>query len=99
MDKFTKITTGFITQSYEQVESGKYVCIHQEFIAGDEVQYENANGDSITPPMHDYQPFNMLLYSSSQNAESIREALNLLQMRGRFDAGIQVLKTLLKHLG
>ena len=97
--EFSKITVGFVCQRYRKNASGKYVCTHQEFIAGDDVQYENLKGDSIHPPEHDYQPFNMVLLSGSQIAESIRNALNRLQMRGKFDSGMQILKALLKHIG
>jgi hypothetical protein len=57
--EFNKITTGFVCQKYRKDESGKFVCIHQEFIAGDDVQFENVKGDPIAAPEHDYQPFNM----------------------------------------
>ena len=57
--EFNKITTGFVCQKYRKDESGKFVCIHQEFIAGDDVQFENLKGESIETPEHDYQPFNM----------------------------------------
>ena len=96
---FTKVTTGFVCQKYQQDESGRFVCVHQEFIVGDDVQYENVKGDAVIPPDHAYQPFNMTLFSSSQIADSIRKALNWLQMRGKFDLGMQTLKTLLKQLG
>ena len=57
--EFNKVTTGFVCQKYRKDESGKFVCIHQEFIAGDDVQFENIKGDLIVAPEHDYQPFNM----------------------------------------
>lgn len=96
---FNKVTAGFVCQRYQKDKSGKFICVQQEFIAGDDVQYENLKGDSIETPEHVYQPFNMVLLSGPQIIESIRQALNWLQMRDKFDAGIQALKTLLKHLG
>ena len=57
--EFNKITTGFVCQKYRKDESGKFVCIHQEFIAGDDVQFENVSGAPIENPEHEYQPFNM----------------------------------------
>jgi hypothetical protein len=60
-EKFTKITVGFVTQVYEKNAAGKFVCIGQEFIAGDQVDYEDAGGNTIAPPDHKYQPFNMTL--------------------------------------
>lgn len=86
-------------QRYRKDKSGKLICIHQEFIAGDEVQYEDSKGETIRSPEHTYQPFNMALLSGYQIAEILRNALNRLQMRGQFDLGIQTLKALLKNLG
>jgi len=60
-DKFTKITVGFVTQAFEKNDKGKFVCNHQEFIAGDQCDYEDAEGNPITPPEHPYQQFNMSL--------------------------------------
>ena len=68
MEKFTKITVGFVTQSYEKNAAGKFICTGQEFIAGDQVDYEDANGNAVTPPEHDYQPFNMSLLSGANIA-------------------------------
>jgi hypothetical protein len=61
MEKFTKITTGFVCQSYKKNSAGEFACTAQEFIAGDQVDYEDAEGNSINPPDHRYQPFNMML--------------------------------------
>jgi hypothetical protein len=61
MEKFTKITTGFVVQTYEKNSAGEFVCTSQEFVAGDQVDYEDAEGNSISPPDHRYQPFNMKL--------------------------------------
>lgn len=62
MKKFTKITTGFVVQAYEQNKAGEFVCIGQAFIAGDQVDYEDENGNSISPsPEHQYQQFKMIL--------------------------------------
>ncbi|MFA6424708.1 MAG: hypothetical protein WCW64_00815 [Phycisphaerae bacterium] len=61
MEKFTKITVGFVAQTYEKNSAGEFVCIAQEFIAGDQVDYEDANSNKIEPPDHKYQPFNMKL--------------------------------------
>ena len=61
MKTFTKITVGFVTQTFEKDKSGKYVCSEQEFIAGDTVDYENVDGEKITPPVYEYQPFEMVI--------------------------------------
>ena len=61
MKTFTKITVGFVTQTFEKDKSEKYVCTGQEFIAGDTVDYENVDGEKITPPEYEYQPFEMAL--------------------------------------
>ena len=40
--KYRKITTGFVIQTYDGTK-----CIASEFVAGDNVEYENENGDPI----------------------------------------------------
>lgn len=60
-----KITTGFVIQSYD-TEKKKY--IHQEFIAGDEVDYEDEEGNIVCPTtmlgegeeFEPYLPFDMV---------------------------------------
>jgi hypothetical protein len=60
-DRFTKITVGFVTQVFQKNTAGKFVCASQEFVAGDQVDYEDAAGNAITPPEYEYQPYNMTL--------------------------------------
>lgn len=50
-----KITVGFVIQTFD--ESSK--CIEQEFIAGDQVDYEDADGNPIKE-WSEYQPFDMV---------------------------------------
>ena len=61
MDKFNKITVGFVIQTFEKDTAGKFVCTGQEFIAGDQVDYEDQDDNPITPPEHPYQQFKMIL--------------------------------------
>ncbi len=61
MDKFTKTTVGFVAQTFEKNDEGRFVCTHQEFIAGDQCDYEDAEGNSIDPPEHEDQPYSMTL--------------------------------------
>ena len=61
MDKFNKITVGFVVQTFKKDAADRFVCTRQEFIAGDQVDYEDAEGKPIDPPEHSYQPFNMTL--------------------------------------
>lgn len=61
MDKFTKITVGFVAQTFEKNDRGKFVCTKQEFIASDQCDCEDAEGNPIDPPDHQYQPYNMTL--------------------------------------
>ena len=81
MEKFTKTTVGFVTQSYEKNATGKFICTGQEFIAGDQVDYENVDGNTITPPKHDYQPFSMSLLSGAEIAtnQSMETKLSFLE--------------------
>ena len=56
MEKFTKITVGFVAQTFEKDPMGRFVCTHQEFIASDQCDYEDGEGNSIDPPEYEYQP-------------------------------------------
>jgi hypothetical protein len=52
-----KITVGFVVQNYD--ESGK--CTSAEFVAGDQVDWEDEDGNAIIdPPSHEYFPFDMV---------------------------------------
>jgi len=46
--KIKKITTGFVIQTFD-TDTGKYV--NQEFVAGDQVDYENQKGVTLDPLM------------------------------------------------
>lgn len=51
-----KITTGLVIQNYDEEK-----CVGQEFITGDQVSYENLDGEPIFPPKNEvYQPFDMV---------------------------------------
>ena len=41
-----KITTGFVVQ---QFDTEKHTFIAQEFVAGDECEYEDKEGNSVSP--------------------------------------------------
>lgn len=55
---YNKITIGFVSQRFDS-ETGK--CISQEFIAGDDVQYEDEEGEPLGDLSNEetYFPFNM----------------------------------------
>ncbi|MHB9068776.1 MAG: hypothetical protein ACYC54_00240 [Sedimentisphaerales bacterium] len=80
--EFNKITTGFVCQKFRKNESGKFICIHHEFVAGDDVQFETLKGDSIEIPEHDYQPFNMTLISRDEIADRLNELLTSIDVGG-----------------
>ena len=102
MKKFTKITVGFVTQSYEKNAAGKFICTNQKFIAGDQVDYEDVDGNAITPPEHEYQPFNMSLLSGAEVAANIEDVLLSIDVGGeqsrQFASEIDMLKKVLKAL-
>jgi len=50
-----KATTGFVIQKFD-METRQFIC--QEFIAGDEVDFENEDGDPVES-FDEYLPFNM----------------------------------------
>ena len=51
-----KITYGHVTQIFN--DDGK--CIEQEFVAGDQVEWDDENDEFIPTPVHEYQPFHMV---------------------------------------
>ncbi len=61
MEKFEKIVEGVVVQTFEKDVNGFFVCTGQEFIASDNVYYENIKHDPIKAPDYGYQPFNMTL--------------------------------------
>ncbi len=103
MKKFTKITVGFVTQSYEKDVTGKFTCMEQEFIAGDQVDYEDLGGNTITPPEHEYQPFNMTLVSRDEIIDRLGDVLTNIDVGGeqsrQFAHEIKILDELLRGLG
>ena len=46
MSRFNKITTGFVIQTYETQED-KHICIEQRFVAGDQADYEDLDGNPV----------------------------------------------------
>jgi len=60
IEKFVKITVGFVCQTFERDADGNFVCIEQAFIAGDECNYEDINGEPLKDvPEYEYQPYEM----------------------------------------
>jgi hypothetical protein len=47
METYTKVTIGFVTQTFTKKDDGNFICTDQEFIAGDEVNYEDDMGDAV----------------------------------------------------
>lgn len=112
MERFTKITVGFVTQAFEKDSEGRFVCRHQEFIAGDQCDYEDPEGNPIEPPEHEYQPYNMMLRSETGQEmmettmlnkvyEAIEEVLDSLDVGGeqshQFANEIQTLRHVIGH--
>jgi len=112
MDKFTKVTVGFVTQAFEKNSKGRFVCTHQEFIAGDQCDYEDAEGNRVEPPEHEYQPYNMTLRDETAQEvleatmlnrvyEAIEEVLDSLDVGGeqsrQFADEIQTLRQVIGH--
>jgi hypothetical protein len=110
MDKFTKITVGFVVQTFKKNDKDKFVCIRQEFIAGDQCDYEDTEGNPITPPDYQYQPYNMTLSNKNEKAtklimanrmrNAIEQVLHSLDVGGeqsrQFAEEIKLLKYALK---
>lgn len=101
--EFNKITTGFVIQKYRKDGKGKSRCIHQEFIAGDDVKFEYLKGDSIEATEHKYQPFNMTILSKDEIIDRLGDVLTSIDVGGeqsrQFVCEIEILDKLLKDLG
>ena len=57
--KVNKITTGFVIQTYDTT-TGR--CVAQEFVAGEDVKYEDKHGESVDweEAPEAYQPYEMV---------------------------------------
>jgi hypothetical protein len=88
-DLFTKTTVGFVIQTFRKNSKGRYICTHQEFIAGDQCDYEDIRGNTIEPPDYEYQPYNMVLRVRTPDATIQAERLT-----NAYDAIEEVLKSL-----
>ena len=101
--EFNKVTTGFVVQEYRRNSTGKFKCTHQEFVAGDDVQFENLKGDSIEAPEHEYQPFNMTLISRDEIIDRLGDVLTSIDVGGeqsrQFTHEIEIIDKLLQDLG
>jgi len=112
MDRFTKTTVGFVTQTFKRNSKDRFVCTHQEFIAGDQCDYEDAEGNPIEPPDHEYQPYNMILKHQPPKEtmevtmlnkvyEAIEEVLESFDVGGeqsrQFAQEIRVLREVIGH--
>ena len=101
--EFNKITVGFVSQKFRKDSNGKFKCIWQDFVAGDDVQFENVLGDKIEEPQYEYQPFNMSFLSTNQIIDRLGNVLTSIDVGGeqsrQFAHEIQILDTLLKDLG
>ena len=52
-----KITTGFVVQTFDP-ETNRFIS--QEFVAGDECEYENEEGNPVEAIEEAYLPFDMV---------------------------------------
>jgi hypothetical protein len=68
MSEIRKITYGWVTQVWDS-ESREF--LGQDFTCGDQVEYEDENGESIDIEEPEYRCFDMV-----QNAPTILEALD-----------------------
>jgi len=88
-DLFTKTTVGFVMQTFRKSSKDRYICTHQEFIAGDQCDYEDVQGNPIEPPEHEYQPYIMVLRTRTPN-----EAIQAAMLESAYDAIKEVLESL-----
>ncbi len=101
--EFNKVTTGFVIQKFRRDDKGIFKCIDQEFITGDDVQFENLKGDKIEVPDHEYQSFNMILPNTGEIINRLNDALAGINVGGeqsrQFANEIDMLNEVLKAMG
>jgi len=59
--KYRKVTPGFVNQTFQKQDK-KFVCVEQEFTAGDPVDRENENAEPVDVDVREeqYEPFTMV---------------------------------------
>jgi hypothetical protein len=59
--KYNKITSGFVIQAFEKRDK-KFVCVEQEFMAGDPVDREDEQGEPVDVDVREeqYEPLDMV---------------------------------------
>ena len=76
--KVNKITTGFVIQTFE-IDGDKENPVSQEFIAGDQVDREDENGEPVDWIEKEYLPFDMVQPGSIQlsqvEVKSLQESM------------------------
>lgn len=90
---FKKITEGFVIQTYN---NGK--CVHQEFVAGDQCNYEDEAGNRVDPPKdEEYQPYTMV---NNMAADNMADELQKKHGRLQYDVlrRIQELEGILQRM-
>ena len=82
--EYSKITVGFVVQDYKD----EGICTSQEFIAGEEVEYENKFGEpvNVNTEAEVYQPFDMV-----QPVQLLQEPLTDKQLHdGNMDIDVTI---------
>lgn len=85
-----KITVGFVVQTYG--DHGK--CVAQEFVAGDQVDWEDEAGESVASlDVHQYQDEAFTMQQPTQTMEAIYTEIavqtqRIREMRQRFQGSI-----------
>jgi hypothetical protein len=71
---FQKITVGFVIQEYRTLDNGTHVCTEQEFMAGEQVDYEDMNGEPVTIDTlkEVYCPFDMVQPKPIPSTEGLK---------------------------
>lgn len=61
IEQYNKITTGWVTQKFERKDK-KFVCVEQDFTAGDIVDREDERGEPVDVDVREevYQSFDMV---------------------------------------
>ena len=76
--EYQKITVGFVVQTYKANDVDNFVCIEQDFIAGDEVSREDEIGNDIDHKIDDTKEVDCPMNMVQPNPEKVKAVLGVL---------------------
>ncbi len=102
IDKFVKITPGFVSQTFVKNDEAKHVCVRQEFTAGEPSDYEDDQGRPLKKmPDHEHHFFDMVQPQPKVKYLLYNELLGYLEDEEAFEAASreEALEQIVRNMG